>query len=224
MLSQQALEYTQFTIYLIVNTINGKNYVGQTKRNLLTRWDEHKKTSVKYAFLLHRAIKKYGFENFRVEVLSLTLSQEEADALEKLWIISLGAHKSEGGYNMTYGGDGVRLPKEEWWKYGNACRGKKRPPFTNEHRRRIGDAKRGKKRAPTTEKHRLNLSKAAKGKAKSKEHKDKLSAAKKGLKLPAFSLHHKNELSRIQKSYWSALTPEQRSAEVKKRQEKRWAK
>ena len=46
-------------VYLITNTINGKRYVGQTKRTLHERWWQH--THQKNCRYLSAAINKYGY-------------------------------------------------------------------------------------------------------------------------------------------------------------------
>ena len=53
-------------IYKITNLVNGKSYVGQTIRTIEERWKQHIKDSKgnKDDFYLHRAIRKYGKENF----------------------------------------------------------------------------------------------------------------------------------------------------------------
>jgi predicted GIY-YIG superfamily endonuclease len=44
------LEAKPFSIYLVLNTVNGKVYVGKTERRLNKRWTEHKgRTSRKRA-------------------------------------------------------------------------------------------------------------------------------------------------------------------------------
>ena len=59
-------------IYLIENTINGHQYVGRSV-NIARRWKEHIHSSKKEdGFLLHRAIKKHGIENFKFSVLEET--------------------------------------------------------------------------------------------------------------------------------------------------------
>ena len=49
-------------IYLITNTITGKNYVGQTKRSLDQRFKSHlyEAEKMKYNMYLHNSIRKYG--------------------------------------------------------------------------------------------------------------------------------------------------------------------
>ncbi|MBE8953258.1 MAG: GIY-YIG nuclease family protein [Quinella sp. 1Q7] len=59
-------------IYLIMNLINSKPYVGQTRRLLEQRFAEHAKADS----LIGNAIRKYDRENFSIEVL------EECDTPE----------------------------------------------------------------------------------------------------------------------------------------------
>lgn len=88
-------------IYVITNLINGKQYVGQTSRNIDTRYYEHcyddRSTSA-----IHLAIVKYGVSNFKLEEL------EEADInlldeREQYWIAKLDTYKN--GYNKNTGGN-----------------------------------------------------------------------------------------------------------------------
>lgn len=60
-------------IYLIENKTNGKKYVGQT-RDLKSRLRAYKSASFNpdskdYDRPIHRAIRKYGLENFSFEVV-----------------------------------------------------------------------------------------------------------------------------------------------------------
>jgi group I intron endonuclease len=62
-------------IYKITNNINKKVYIGQTN-NLKKRWNEHKRlgnsnNSSKKSInsKLYSAMKKYGVENFTIEVI-----------------------------------------------------------------------------------------------------------------------------------------------------------
>ena len=58
-------------IYIITNNINNKKYVGKAKRKIKYRWKDHCKNAI-YLNLdtyLYRAIRKYGKENFTIEIL-----------------------------------------------------------------------------------------------------------------------------------------------------------
>ena len=96
-------------IYLIVNNINGKIYVG--KHKLYKRsWNED--DYMGSGVHLKSAKNKYGIENFEKFLITWTYSEEDACEKEKFWIAhykSLG--KAE--YNETEGGDGVVNPSPE---------------------------------------------------------------------------------------------------------------
>jgi group I intron endonuclease len=93
-------------IYLIVNKINGKVYVGQTIRKLAYRMNIHRhdcRRSVNRP--LYRSIKKYGWGAFEVRKIAEASSQKELDNLERLWILALQSADREHGYNLTFGGE-----------------------------------------------------------------------------------------------------------------------
>lgn len=105
-------------IYIYTNKINGHQYVGQTN-NLQLRYNGHKsdsynKNSHSYNYPLHSAIRKYGLENFKFEVVEEVETREEANEREKYWINELNSHISKGGYNITFGGDGHEREKLTW--------------------------------------------------------------------------------------------------------------
>lgn len=105
-------------IYIYTNKLNGHQYIGQTN-NLQKRFNGHKSDSYNqnshsYNYPLHIAIRKYGIENFSFEVIESGLSQEEADEKEKYWIKKKKTHISQGGYNITFGGDGHSIEKLSW--------------------------------------------------------------------------------------------------------------
>jgi group I intron endonuclease len=70
-------------IYGIVNRVNGKIYIGQTKQGYLKRFKQHLCPKDK-SVLLQNAIKKYGRNNFVCELLDVAYSQDLADAKEKM--------------------------------------------------------------------------------------------------------------------------------------------
>ena len=94
-------------IYVITNLINGKQYVGQTSRNIDTRYYEHcydnRSTSA-----IHAAIVKYGVKNFKVEELE-EVDITEMDSKEQYWIAKLNTFKD--GYNKNIGGYNIRTGK-----------------------------------------------------------------------------------------------------------------
>jgi hypothetical protein len=57
-------------IYLLRNLINGKGYVGKSIQKDI-RWNVHRKAafSGRSTLAIHRAIRKYGWNNFSAEVV-----------------------------------------------------------------------------------------------------------------------------------------------------------
>ena len=95
-------------IYKIENLINGKKYIGQSV-DIQYRFRNHKSESFNpksnsYNTALHRAIRKYGIENFSFDVVE-ECSQEELCEREIYWIDYYGSFGK--GYNLTSGGEGV---------------------------------------------------------------------------------------------------------------------
>ena len=111
-------------IYLITNTINGKVYIGQTKMSVNRRFGMHCRSD---EIVIGKAIKKYGKENFKVEIIGTANSLEELDNLE----ISLIAQYKEFYilYNVSLGGNGHKVVSEETKKkISESHKGKKKSP------------------------------------------------------------------------------------------------
>jgi hypothetical protein len=91
---------SKYVVYSLTNKVNGKKYIGQTT-NYSRRMLGHKKET--HCVVLHRAIQKYGWENFDKEVLVET-DKENVDELERRLIKE---HKSRipNGYNIRAGGE-----------------------------------------------------------------------------------------------------------------------
>ncbi len=88
-------------IYLITCLINGKKYVGQTTQPLKKRITQHKRGTL----YIDKAIQKYGWKNFTVQVLEECETQEQLNEREIFWIAALNS-KVPNGYNITNGGEG----------------------------------------------------------------------------------------------------------------------
>ena len=100
-------------IYLVTNLISYKMYIGKTEGTVEERWKQHMKNAKSgIQTHLYRAIRKYGPEVFIAEGLTECNSLEQLDELEKSWIILLGTHNGDSGYNMTFGGDGCLCTEE----------------------------------------------------------------------------------------------------------------
>lgn len=94
-------------IYKITNLVNGKMYVGQTIHTLEKRKSEHIRDSQRYDLLLYRAMNKYGFENFKFEIIKDNIqTQEDLNYWEKYYIKKFKTFEDRNiGYNMTEGGE-----------------------------------------------------------------------------------------------------------------------
>jgi group I intron endonuclease len=98
------------TVYLVINLINDKTYVGQTKSPLRYRLKQHLYDAGRgknYHFL--NAIKQHGACNFSISALGYADTQGDLDQLERLWIALLNSSNPQCGYNSTLGG-GIGLP------------------------------------------------------------------------------------------------------------------
>lgn len=150
-------------IYKITNTLTGKVYIGQTKRNPHTRFDEHMndKSSTDY---FHCAVRKYGSDAFTFEVIDTASSQDELNQKEIKWIERYNAYAKDvtsNGYNTNYGGDinpmysEVVKEKHLASMRSDEVRSKISNTmkthiangefFTDEHRRRISESMKGNK-------------------------------------------------------------------------------
>jgi len=96
-------------VYKYTNKINGKIYVGITTRTIEIRHKEHLK-AINDSYYFHRALKKYGVNNFELETLCACNDFEELKEKEKFYIKHLNSFvrsKNSKGYNMTLGGEGT---------------------------------------------------------------------------------------------------------------------
>lgn len=99
-----------FVIYKIINTTNGKIYIGQTSISLRKRLIKHlsdaKITTKTPKHFLQKAIIKYGYENFIIEIVETCKNKQELNEREIYWINHYNSTNPNLGYNCTYGGQG----------------------------------------------------------------------------------------------------------------------
>ena len=97
-------------IYIIRNRVNNKVYVGQTKVSIRLRFQNHL-SAARHGkdYVIGKAIRKYGEENFYIELLEECLVSE-LNEREKYWISFYNSANSKFGYNMSIGGCVNRKP------------------------------------------------------------------------------------------------------------------
>ena len=103
-------------IYKVTNLINKKIYIGQTidivqrKRN--HKSDSYNINSQGYNYALHKAIRKYGWNNFYWEILE-EISNDDPSIMNEREIYYITLYKSyKKGYNETFGGGGHKRDKK----------------------------------------------------------------------------------------------------------------
>jgi group I intron endonuclease len=160
---------------------SGKAYIGIAK-NVRKRWLEHShaaRCGSKCA--LHKAIRKYGFDNFKKEILLISTFSYVKD----IEVRAIAAYSTmiPAGYNMTTGGDGtIGFKHSEESKRLRSEKLKGRA-FTEERKLKISSALKGRtlpddlkqkiratlKATPRRPEWGENISKAKKGVSQTKE-------------------------------------------------------
>ena len=204
-------------VYCYTNLINNKKYIGQvnrTKNDLKQRHRQHifsstNENSKDYDTPFHRAIRKYGVDDFKLEVLSIT-DNYCVDMIERHFIfvyntINDGYNICEGGHNGNcFAGKNDEemneIKRKIRDKATNRLKDKNNHPMYGKHhseesKRKMSEANKGK----CTYKNHANVSgenNPMYGKQHSEESKQKISEAKKGKQL---SDEHKQKLSEARK-------------------------
>lgn len=116
-------------IYKAVNKLNGNTYIGKTILSLHQRKTGHlnyvnNQNSETY---FHRALRKHGIDNFEWSIIQTCITENHLNLAEQAYI---ELYKMNGVklYNMTEGGEGVRLCGEK-----NGFYGKKHSEETRDH-------------------------------------------------------------------------------------------
>lgn len=88
-------------IYKITNLVNEKVYIGQSARGVTERFHRHIQDAMSERLDTHfaRAIRKYGPDNFTVEVIDSADTQDELNQKEQYWIQQYDSIRH--GYNET---------------------------------------------------------------------------------------------------------------------------
>lgn len=154
-------------IYQTTNLINGKKYIGKDKNN--------NPNYLGSGSILKKAIKKYGKENFKKEILEVCSSKEELWKREEYWLEFFNAESNPNFYNKTNKAFGNSGQTEE----GKDKISKARKGWTpsEEIKRRMSENRKG--HIMYNDEWRQKIKKALTGIKRSDEVKQKQSNAKK---------------------------------------------
>jgi group I intron endonuclease len=175
----------RFFVYRITNTENGKLYIGKTF-DPATRLAGHKwQMKNGHQTPVHRAMRRYGVDAFLFEVLAGFPIEDDALAFERELIRTLRTRDRQRGYNVSEGGDGpsgVRPSEETRSKMRASHRARVMrdgpPVLTPDARARIGNALRGRKRGPMSEETKAKLREASTGRKFGEDFKEKIRASR----------------------------------------------
>jgi len=140
-------------VYLITNLVNNKKYVGVTKRELQDRWEEHIYKSKKDCpWLINKAIRKHGHNNFKMELIEECHNITERDLLlkESAYIVKYDTFvENRRGYNLVKYDDNKFFASEETKKKrSRSLTGEKNPRYgkhlTEETKQKLSLAQKGK--------------------------------------------------------------------------------
>lgn len=88
--------------------LNGKVYIGQTVRTMEIRHFYHVYIAIHGGTShFYHAIRKYGSENLKYEIIEKCKDIDHLNEREKFWIKHYKSNDPKFGYNMTEGGDGT---------------------------------------------------------------------------------------------------------------------
>lgn len=148
-----------YSVYIHTNKLNGKRYVGLTKRRPPeSRWGSNG-NQYRESPHLYSAIQKYGWDNFDHEIVHSGMSRDDACLLEKHYISHFKTQDRRYGYNVFEGGTAPTIPPEVREKMSCSMIGNKNclGRITSEKtKRKISEAQKGR---AFSEEHRRNLCK-----------------------------------------------------------------
>lgn len=167
-----------YTVYKHT-TPSGKVYIGITKKKPEYRWESG--SGYKSNKHFYSAIKKYGWDNIKHEIVCTGLSKWQACRVEQSLIEYFDSTNRDKGYNHSIGGEcgslGVHPSDETRKKLSEAHKGK-RP--SDECIMKAAEAHRGKRLNDET---RQKISMKLKGKPLSDNTREKMSETRKGKKV-----------------------------------------
>ena len=133
-----------------------KYYVGITSMAPSKRWGNN---GIGYkGQVFYNAIKKYGWDNIKHEILATNLTKEEAENFEIILIKELHSNNYKYGYNVANGGNTIGKHSEETIEKIRLSN--KRRKLSKETKKKISESNKGK---ILTESHKLKISNSLMG-------------------------------------------------------------
>lgn len=162
-------------IYKILNTVNGKFYIGSAV-SIKNRWSQHIRRFINKTHSnkkLENSFHFHGFNNFEFSVIEIVYDINSLIDREQYWINLLNPANDNIGYNIcSIAGSsiGIKQSKESNQKRSNTQKGR---PLSEDHIKKLTITNQ-------TKEARERISKIHKGKKLSEDHKIKISQANKG--------------------------------------------
>lgn len=175
-------EEKKWCVYMHISPSN-KIYIGMTGTKPEKRWRKDG-SGYKTQQYFWRAIQKYGWDNFKHEVVASNLTKVDAEKIEIDLIAYYKSNQCEFGYNVENGGNATgKISVETRKKISIANKGKVSPNkgkiMSNEQKKKISEAKTGKPTGPRSEDIKKKISIANIGKVISSDTRQKISDAQK---------------------------------------------
>lgn len=90
-------------VYRLTNIVTGKKYIGKTIQYTIRM--KYHATKYSKCHYLRNSIKKYGWNNFRKDIIIKNVPEEDLNNIEKSYI-EIENTIAPNGYNLTKGGEG----------------------------------------------------------------------------------------------------------------------
>ena len=141
-----------YTIYRATNKITGSCYGGFDSSFPKRKWEHHiaafREKNRNHTSYFHNAIRKYGKKSFDWEILyqskgDITIGKWMKNVMEPHFIKECSAFWQNGGYNMTFGGEGRFGPMSEQGKK-NISESHKGLKHSKETKQKMSAAHKGK--------------------------------------------------------------------------------
>ena len=97
----------EYAIYKLTNKINNKVYIGATSVDPVARWQGGK--GYRLNIPLSEDIEKYGWINFKKEIIAYSNNADDAFFSERYFISKYNSNDLNIGYNKSIGGETVGL-------------------------------------------------------------------------------------------------------------------